>query len=606
MNSQWTVAFVAGCLLAVAGLPGLMHPPGPTGTAITSDLRSIVLGPSSTSGGHEGPAFARAANPDLSPVTLVPPAGGAPEICANGTPSNPFPVSFLPYGYITPNLFGLGSGSSGLDDLCYTGGADGVVSNVVNFSSVGGAEGVDGFPHIEYGQDLWGGSPGNMSPNLVLPETVSNATNSSLWLTNSYSVNDSEGGAAFDYVWDNFLSTYVPNPNNTSGPGNFSLEIMLWMSTGLEGSPFTYFPYEGTASLPTLVNASLSDQPWDFSHFCQGGPDNNSELTVLYFYNGTGDAMNASSRTMGVNFSAVLLNVNQMIRSADVTCWGYADNSDAQMYLDDLNLGTEFLTPFPSPYYGEAFFHWTVSSMCFTFPEGPPTANSVSCPSSPGQPLNATISANPSSGVAPLSVNFSVNPTGGVPPYAFNWSFGDGTHASGPAPTHEYSLPGGYAVRVMVNDSNGSSIQRTLTVDVSPPPLEVRLTASATAGFAPLAVQFSSAISGGVPPYSYRWTSGGNTLGTGASLSHSFDAPGQYSVTLSVNDSSPSPQTNRTSITIDVAAGSSGSGGPPLTGDDLYFLAGGIAVLAGGLLLAMRRRQRELPSPPSEPPPPRT
>lgn len=354
----------------------------------TVGLYAGVLGSRSPGGSGDGlsgamPIGALASGPGSelsvappSDVPIIPAYELAPETCANGTPANPFPVAYLPYGYETPNLYGLGSGSVGRDHLCYTGGSSAVVTNKVDFRSVGGAGGVLGFPHVEYGQDLWGGSPGTMAPGFVLPERESRAAHQGLWLTNTYAIHD-RGAAAYDYVWDNFLSSYVPTPANTSGPGNYSLEIMLWMTTGYESSPWDYFPYEGSTDLPTLINANLSSQPWSFSYFCQGTNDN--ELTVLYFYNGTGGMVNATSRTFGVNFSAVLTNVNSMIHRADESCWSYPANDDSKMYLDDLNLGSEFLTPWPSPYYGTAVFHWTLSSMCFRFPRGPPTVSSVDC-----------------------------------------------------------------------------------------------------------------------------------------------------------------------------------------------------------------------------------
>jgi hypothetical protein len=390
-----------------------------------------------------------------SNVPIVPAPWNAPETCANGTPGNPFPVAFLPYGYETPNLFGLGSGSVGTDNVCYTGGPGSAVENSVNFSNVGGAGGVLAYPHVEYGQDLWGGSPGTMAAGFGLPETDSVATNQSMWLTNTYSIHD-HGAAAYDYVWDNFLSSYVPNPSNVSGPGNFSLEVMLWMTTGYEGSPWGYFTYDGSTPLPTLINSTLSEQPWDFSYFCQG--TNNNELTVLYFYNGTGDAMNTTSRTFGVNFSAVLVNVNQMIHRGGESCWSYPANGDTGMFLDDLNLGSEFLTPWPSPYYGTAAFTWTISSMCFRFPQGTPTAATVSCPTLSGQPLTTHLEPSPDSGPAPLAVAFNASASGGVPPYNYRWSFGDGNGSTVASPEHTFDQPGDYSVNVTVTDSNGTAV----------------------------------------------------------------------------------------------------------------------------------------------------
>ncbi len=597
MRSHWVALALALCLV-VAASPALMGDSQPASLPHRGSVAESLADQAASAGRsptESDPAVA-AAPPRPSTVTIVPPIGGAPETCANGTPSNPFPVSFLPYGYETANLFGLGSGSAGVDNICYTGGTAGAVSNDVKFSSVGGAEGVLGFPHVEYGQDLWGGSPGNMSPGFQLPEPVSNATNSSLWLTNSYSINDSLGSAAYDYVWDNFLSSYLPNPGNVSGPTNYSLEVMLWMSTGFEGSPFTYFPYEGTASLPTMVNATLSEQPWDFSHFCQGA--DNDELTVLYFYNGTGGAMNATGRTLGVNFSAVLLNINQMIQSNGISCWGYPNNNDVNLYLDDLNLGSEFLTPFPSSYYGQAIFNWTLSSMCFTFPEGLPTVANVSCSPPPAQPLGAEPSATPSKGAAPLNVAFAAGAEGGVPPYTYDWSFGDGAGSTAQNPAQLYTVPGDYAVNLTVNDSKGTSVERHLTVDVSPPDLHVGISASGSSGIAPFTIQFSAAVSGGVAPYAYHWEEAANDLGSSANTSCTFQTSGDYTVYLWVNDSaSPARQANHTSMTVVVLAPAANPGPLVLSWDELGALGVGIILLAAGLLIAMRRRP-----PPPEPP----
>ncbi len=589
MHVRWIVLGIAVALVAASVLTvssGLRIP----STLAATDHEPEVTGLRSAPALRVGPLGAGSPS---ARVTLVPSPNGTPEICANGTPSDPFPVSYLPYGYETPNLFGLGSGSSGTDDVCYSGGGAGAVSNVVNFSNVGGAEGVLGFPHVEYGQDLWGGSPGNMSPEFELPEPVATATNSSLWLTNTYSINDSLGSAAYDYVWDNFLSSYVPTPANVTGPGNFSLEIMLWMSTGQEGSPFTYFPYEGVAELPTLVNSTLSDQPWDFSHFCQG--TNDSELTALYFYNGTQGAMNASARTLAVNFSAVLVNLNQMIQSAGVSCWSYGPNNDANLYLDDLNLGSEFLSPFPSSYYGQAVFNWTLSSMCFTFPQGTPTAASVSCGAVPYSPLSAQPSATPLTGRAPLQVTFDAGASGGVSPYSYNWSFGSGATSTAADPVYDYEIAGTYAVNLTVADQNGSSVRRSLTIDVLPSRLEVQIAASSTSGFAPLHVHLASTVTGGLPPYAYEWTVAGAAAGTGPTAAVTCPTAGVFVITLWVNDSeAPTPQGNTSSLEIVVAVGPTAGGG---LGSGLFWLVTGLVVLAvavcAAAVLVSRRRPPE-------------
>ncbi|MCI4345305.1 MAG: PKD domain-containing protein, partial [Thermoplasmata archaeon] len=56
-------------------------------------------------------------------------------------------------------------------------------------------------------------------------------------------------------------------------------------------------------------------------------------------------------------------------------------------------------------------------------------------------------------------------------------------------------------------------------------------------GTAPLTVQFSGSATGGVAPYSFAWTFGDGTTGTGASPSHVYRTTGSFTARLTVTDS---------------------------------------------------------------------
>lgn len=67
-------------------------------------------------------------------------------------------------------------------------------------------------------------------------------------------------------------------------------------------------------------------------------------------------------------------------------------------------------------------------------------------------------------GTAPLPVTFTDKSTG--TPATWAWNFGDGTTASSQSPSHTYTNPGAYTIRLTVTNISGTNFtEKTLTVD---------------------------------------------------------------------------------------------------------------------------------------------
>jgi len=84
----------------------------------------------------------------------------------------------------------------------------------------------------------------------------------------------------------------------------------------------------------------------------------------------------------------------------------------------------------------------------------------------------AIASATPTSGVQPLDVSFSsagsMDPEG--QPITYSWDFGDGASSTSANPTHTYTQPGQYVVRLTVSDGANSSLSTPITISVGHPP----------------------------------------------------------------------------------------------------------------------------------------
>jgi len=142
----------------------------------------------------------------------------------------------------------------------------------------------------------------------------------------------------------------------------------------------------------------------------------------------------------------------------------------------------------------------------------------------------------PAGGVpgAPLAFSGSgSDPDGTI--VSYSWTFGDGGSSTSQNPSHTYAADGSYTVTLTVTDSDGQTQQVSHQVVIDELP---------TASFSPPSgvegVPLSFAGSGSDPDgtvVSYSWTFGDGGSATGQNPSHTYAAPGNYAVTLTVTDS---------------------------------------------------------------------
>lgn len=163
--------------------------------------------------------------------------------------------------------------------------------------------------------------------------------------------------------------------------------------------------------------------------------------------------------------------------------------------------------------------------------------------------LKVTASATPPADIVGAPFNFSATASGGsAGGYSFAWNFGDGGTGGGSAITYAYNTPGTYTVTVTVIDTQGHTGSASVPVSVVAP-LSVTASANPNNGTAPLSAKFSTAVTGGVSPFTYSWDFGDMSTGTGATPTHSYLA-GSYIATVTVTDS----RTHTASAQVPVSA----------------------------------------------------
>jgi Tol biopolymer transport system component/PKD repeat protein len=126
------------------------------------------------------------------------------------------------------------------------------------------------------------------------------------------------------------------------------------------------------------------------------------------------------------------------------------------------------------------------------------------------------------------SRSWSANP---ITSYA--WDFGDGMTGSGPTLNHSYAAGGTYTVRLTIRDTAGATAVQSQNVYVVIPPT-ARFTYACSGWRCTFDGSGSSDPDGSITSYSWNFGDGGYAYGS--TVTHQYNAGGQFTVTLRVTD----------------------------------------------------------------------
>jgi PKD repeat protein len=146
---------------------------------------------------------------------------------------------------------------------------------------------------------------------------------------------------------------------------------------------------------------------------------------------------------------------------------------------------------------------------------------------------SANFVGSPTSGDTGMTVQFTDLSTGS--PTVWNWSFGDGNYSNDQNPNHTYNVAGVFTVRLIATNVYGSSTAtRTNYITVSVKLPVAAFSANQTAGYPPLAVEFTDASTGS--PTNYNWSFGDGTYSTAQNPVNIYTSMGNYTVMLTVSN----------------------------------------------------------------------
>lgn len=150
-------------------------------------------------------------------------------------------------------------------------------------------------------------------------------------------------------------------------------------------------------------------------------------------------------------------------------------------------------------------------------------------------PVASFTVSNNKSCVAPWTVSFDASGTTGAASYT--WNFGDITPpvtTPGPLTTHTYTTYGNFTVALTATGANGCTAVKSLPSIVNIVRPHTTVTGLPQSGCAPQMVCPVPTLVSADTVATYTWNWGDNTTSVGATPCHTYNVPGQYTVTLYV------------------------------------------------------------------------
>jgi len=193
-------------------------------------------------------------------------------------------------------------------------------------------------------------------------------------------------------------------------------------------------------------------------------------------------------------------------------------------------------------------------SLTVSGPGGQNTATGRITVTQPVQAPDAGFTANPTQGEVPLNVQFTNTSTGDITGY--EWNFGDGTALStAKDPQHLYEFAGTYTVRLTVFGANSTVdfAEQVITVTEPIVPPDASFEANPEQGTAPLDVQFTNNSSGTQVTYAWDFGDGSTSDSQDTLLTHTYQAPGTYTVRLTASSANGTSDFAERTITVNSA-----------------------------------------------------
>ena len=133
----------------------------------------------------------------------------------------------------------------------------------------------------------------------------------------------------------------------------------------------------------------------------------------------------------------------------------------------------------------------------------------------------------------------STDPDGTI--VSYDWDFGDGAGSNEAVTTHSYSSPGTYTVIITVTDDDGATDVATGDITVigaanQPPVAVINLSSTSAEVNEVITFDASQSVDNDGSILSYLWNFGDGVEDANQVASHTYTAPGPYTVSLTVTD----------------------------------------------------------------------
>ena len=161
----------------------------------------------------------------------------------------------------------------------------------------------------------------------------------------------------------------------------------------------------------------------------------------------------------------------------------------------------------------------------------------------PAQVPIATFKVSCTGTVCNFDASGSKDSYGTITTYA--WNFGDGMTGAGASLAHTYVGGGNYTVTLIVTDNSGVTGTKIQTIIINP-------VAAFTFSCSVLTCNFDASGSKDLNATitSYAWKFGDGTTGAGVTITHTYDAGGAFSATLTVADSTGATSTQSKTVNV--------------------------------------------------------